>query len=452
MMLLPQRGAVESAADNLLEKMSQLSVRGDILYEAGRGSQLRLRNGKPEKDSSGLSFRIGVRVIGPEGRQGVADAGALSPAVLDRTLDSAVAAMKNADPEDGVSLFQGELASQEGLELEDERIRNIAPEERMERCREMTETALAADSRVRSVRSAAWSDGDGESLYLSTEGQKVWSADTFVSCGVSVVMETGESMEMGGFGGEARNLDALDCRSVAKRAVDRTALFLGGRSVPTGRYRLVLDPEVTASFVEMLGELFLYSNIWKKRSLFEGKTGELVAGKSVSIVDDGRLPGKFGTAPFDGEGTPTGRTVLMENGRVCGFLNNLKYATLGGMEPTGNAVRSPGSLPDVGPSNLFILPGERAPKDLMLSSEGGLYVVDLLGFHTVDPVSGDFSLGVKGATLHGGVADSSVAGVAISGNLLEFLPRIAEVANDLEFFGDTGGCTVVVDDVVVAGS
>lgn len=452
MMLLPQRMLVESAADTLLKKMSQLHVRGDILYEAGRGRQLRLRNGKPEKDTSGLSFRMGVRVIGSEGRQGVADAGTLSCDALDRTLDSAVAAMNNADPEDGVSLFQGELASPEGLELEDERIRNITSGERMERCREMTETALAADPRVRSVRSAAWSDGDGESLYVSTEGQKVWSADTFVSCGASVVMETGGSMEMGGFGADARNIDAIDCRRVAKRAVDRTALFLGGRPVPTARYRLVLDPEVTASFVDMLGELFLYSNIWKKRSLFEGKTGQLVAGRSVSIVDDGRLPGQFGTAPFDGEGTPTGRTVLMEDGRVCGFLNNLKYATLSGMEPTGNAVRSPGSLPDVGSSNLFILPGERAPKDLMLSSEGGLYVLDLLGFHTVDPVSGDFSLGVKGATLRGGVPDSPVAGVAVSGNLMDFLPRIAEVANDLEFFGDTGGCTVVVDDVVVAGS
>ena len=135
-----------------------------------------------------------------------------------------------------------------------------------------------------------------------------------------------------------------------------------------------------------------------------------------------------------------------------GFLYTLEYARRDGVSSTGNACRSLSSLPDVGTTNLVLLPGTDSPKTLLRGVSRGVYVTELLGLHTLDPVSGEFSLGVKGWAIGGGEPRGPVGGVTMAGNLVDFLQRIVAVGSDLTFFGSVGACTVVVDHVAVAGS
>jgi PmbA protein len=448
--LLPQRDRIESAGLKALETVRGKGVeRADVYYTAGSGTEWGLRNGEPEIDRSGASWRMGIRVIDPSGGQGVADTNDLSKEAVTAMAEWAVANSRAAGEKEDVPLYSGPVDLRD-LRLYDPSVPEITSSMRQRVCGEMMEVA-SSDPRVRSVRTARWSDGWGEVFYMSTEGARLWHRETGVSCGLVVVMEQDGDYDMGGFGLEACFADELDHRAIAAEALERVGLSLGGKSLPTDRYTVVLDPEVTAMLLETIGDLFLSQNIHKNLSMLRGKLGERVASESVTLIDDGILQGKAGSAPFDGEGVPQTRTVLLSAGKVEAFLYDLKYASKDGVDPTGNAVRSPGSLPEAGLSNLYLEPGSGSSKSLVEVSGKRLYITDLMGVHTIDPVSGDYSLGAKGALYSSGERVQAVSGVTIAGNLMDLLMKITCVGEDLRFFGNVGGCSVVIEDVPVAG-
>ncbi|MDR1651997.1 MAG: TldD/PmbA family protein, partial [Synergistaceae bacterium] len=164
-----------------------------------------------------------------------------------------------------------------------------------------------------------------------------------------------------------------------------------------------------------------------------------------------RLRGTLGSSSFDGEGVPTGRTILIDGGAANAYLYNLQHAVKDGVKSTGNASRGLSSLPDVGTSNLVLLPGEEPPERLMENIKKGFLVTELMGLHMINSVSGDFSLGAKGILIENGRPAGPAAGVTIADNLIDFLKKITSVGSDLEFFGSTGAPTVVVEDVTIGG-
>jgi PmbA protein len=264
-------------------------------------------------------------------------------------------------------------------------------------------------------------------------------------------MKDADAFEIGAYGKAERFMSDLDARGIAGAAVDRTLRVLGGRPVPTGKYTLVLEPEVTASLIDEIGDMFCASEVHKGRSLMAGRLGSEVASKSVTLEDDARIPRKLGTAAVDAEGVPTGRTVLIDGGLASAYMYNLQHAAKDGVKSTGNASRGFASLPDVGVSNLILRPGTETPENLIKNARRGVLVTELMGLHTINSVTGDFSLGAKGVYIENGETRGAVAGITIADNLMDFLKKIVSVGNDLEFFGSTGAPTVVVEGVAVAG-
>ena len=449
----PSRIEIEALASWMLERAKKGGARGaDLLYSFSTSYELELRDGQPEDCSYGLSGGIGIRVIGEGGRQGVAFGNRFDRAAPADLVSWSLANCANSEPEEGITLYEGELERDDSLDLFDETVADgVAPEERMRRCLEMTEAARAADPRVVSVRSASWGDGFGESFYASSAGACGWRQSTAVSCGAAVVLGDGESFEMGAYGKSARFVEDLDGAAYARMAVGRTARVLGGKPLRTGKYTLILDPEISASIVDEIGELFCASDVHRGRSLMKGRLGQSVAGSAVTLLDDGRIPRAMGSSPYDGEGVPTGKTTLIDGGIARSFLYNMQYALKDGVSSTGNAARSLSGLPDVGTSNLILSPGTESPAALRSNVREGFLVLELMGLHTLDPVSGDFSLGAKGIHMKNGVEYGPVAGVTIAGNLLDLMRRISAIGNDHEFFGSTGASTVIVEDVAVAG-
>jgi PmbA protein len=452
---IARRQDVESIAGWLLGEAKRYPDVGgaDVFYVAGVGSSLSLRDGEIEEDSSGLSCGIGLRSLLSDGRQGVAFVNGLDRRMMESLAEWSVhnARTSVADPHVGLSDLP-DRCDAPNLDVEDEAVYALKREDRLREAHRLHAMVAEKDPRIVSVRSAFWHDGWGESFYANTNGSHLWHRGTGVGCGVTLVMQDGEDMEMGGSGEELRFLEDLRSETVAALAVEHTARTLGGRPVPTGKYTLVLSREVTAALLDELGELFLASNVQKGRSLLKGKMGSVMAPPCLSIVDDGRLPRQLGTAPFDGEGMPTGRTLLLDRGRVAAFLYDLRSARIDGARSTGNGTRGISSVPDVGATNLFLLPGAASLESLLRDARQGLYVTELLGLHTVDTVSGEFSLGAKGVVIREGSLAEPFAGVTMAGNLLEFLERIVAVGEDLKFFGSTGACSLVVRDVSVAGS
>lgn len=446
------RKEVESISKWMLDEALRGGASGaDVLYSEGAGSGLSLKDGEIEECVTGFTAGIGVRTIMSDGRQGISYGNRLDKLSLHELVEWSLFNCRNSEPEEGIMLYEGKLVSDPSLDLEDPEITAITPQKRMELCRVMTESAMAADSSILSVRSASWHDGWGSSFYCTSTGLEGWERGSSANCGVSVIASDGKNTEMGGHGEESRRLDELDIRKIALKAVDKTVSALGGTPMKTGPYTIVIEPETAASLVDVIGELFCAPEIHKGRSLMAERLNSKVASSCVTLVDDGRIPWKAGTGSWDAEGVPTGRTLLIKDGIACSYLYNLQYAWKDGVASTGNACRGMSSLPDVGTSNLLLQAGSEKPLSLISGVGCGLYLTELMGLHTIDPISGDFSVGAKGQLIENGKITKPVSGVTIASNLMDFLNSIVAVGSDLTFFGSTAAPTLVVENIVVAG-
>jgi PmbA protein len=169
------------------------------------------------------------------------------------------------------------------------------------------------------------------------------------------------------------------------------------------------------------------------------------------VVDDGRLPGGLGSRPFDGEGLPTRRTTVLEGGILASYLLDTYSGKKLGMASTGNASRSVGESPSVGPTNFYLLPGPASPSEIIRSVRHGLYVTELIGFG-VNMVTGDYSRGVCGIWIEKGELTYPVEEITIAGNLKQMFAGLEAVGNDLEFRGRIASPTIKIAEMTIAGN
>jgi PmbA protein len=188
----------------------------------------------------------------------------------------------------------------------------------------------------------------------------------------------------------------------------------------------------------------------ERRSLFAERPVPtwLPYGEIVDAVRGGGI----GSAPFDGEGVPTSRTVLIDKGVLKQYLYNTYTAAKDGVSSTGNGVRSSfKGTPEVGVTNFFIEAGHTPAEEIIKGVANGLYVTEVMGMHTANPISGDFSVGVSGLLIEDGEVTRPVRGIAMGGNIMELFNRIDVVGNDLQFFGSKGSPTIRIAEMTISG-
>jgi PmbA protein len=217
---------------------------------------------------------------------------------------------------------------------------------------------------------------------------------------------------------------------------------------------VILDPWMGQALLGSIGPLFSAENVLKGKSLFADRVGRMVASEAVTIVDDPRMRGGLRSAPFDGEGVATERRTLVERGELRTYLHSLRTATrMAGGHP-GNARRGSYTSPaQIAPANLHVAPGSE-PADAAIERSGrALRVTSLLNLHTIDPISGEFSLGASGELLERGELLYPVQGVTIAGNLTQLLMGVVAVGNDLVFGPNGIGCpTLVISELSIGGT
>ena len=190
--------------------------------------------------------------------------------------------------------------------------------------------------------------------------------------------------------------------------------------------------------------------VYRHSSFLAGKLGQRIAGENITVIDDGAMPGGFGSRPFDGEGVPARRTVVIEKGILQSYLLNTYTARKLGMATTGNAARGLAGNPVISTGNFFLENGTRSPKEIIADIKRGLYVIEFLGFG-VDLVTGDFSRGVSGLWIENGEFTYAVEEVTVGGNLKQMLNNISEIGNDLEFRSAIAAPTIRIDGMTIAG-
>jgi PmbA protein len=176
-----------------------------------------------------------------------------------------------------------------------------------------------------------------------------------------------------------------------------------------------------------------------------------VAAAGLTVMDDGRMPSALGSRPFDGEGVPTRRTVVIDNGVLTSYLLDTYTARKLGLASTGNASRSLGQRPTVGPMNFYVQPGAASPEEIIRSVDRGLYVTEMIGFG-VNLVTGDYSRGAVGIWIEKGELTYPVEEITIAGNLKDMLRDVEMIGNDLEWRSSIASPTIKIRRMTVAGN
>jgi PmbA protein len=237
---------------------------------------------------------------------------------------------------------------------------------------------------------------------------------------------------------------------VGRTAAHRALRRLNAVKVETQKAPVVFEPRTARSLLDNIFEAVHGMSIYRQESFLAGKLGQRVATELVTVVDDGTLPGLFGTSPFDDEGVPSRRTTVIDRGVLKSYLLNTYAARKLGMKTTGNASRGLTGNAGIGHGNLFLDRGVQAPEQIIAGIRNGFYVTDLMGFG-VNIVTGDYSRGAAGLWIRDGELAYAVSEVTIAGNLNEMLQGIEAVGNDLEFRGSVAAPTIKIGEMTIGG-
>ena len=422
----------------------------EIYINLSRSLSIESKGGKIDSfeasDIAGASLRVFS-----DGRQGFSYCTDFSNDAVKRMVDDAAMGSLHVTPDD-FRILPESAASIPTVSVYDARMKDIPEEEKIERAKAIEDAVLSFDRRIKRVRKAAYSESEYSVAIVSSRGVDVSHKGTFCSASVSALAEEGPESEMGSDFESVRFYDGLDVKLIGRRAAENAVRLLGGRRIKTVRCPVILENSVATDFLSVIASSFIADSVQKGKSLFAGKIGASVGSAILNIFDDGLYPGGVGTAPVDGEGVPRRRTPLIQSGVLKGYLYDTYTAKKDKVKSTGNAVR-PGikAPPSCGLTNLYIEKGSLS-LDFLLSKAGtGLFVTEVMGMHTANPVSGDFSVGASGIWIENGKKAYPVKGVAIAGNIIDILKSVTALGNDLRFFGKIGAPSLLISELTVSG-
>jgi PmbA protein len=335
---------------------------------------------------------------------------------------------------------------------------SLSGPERIEWARRAEAAALAADPRITNSDGGSFDAATGRKVMANSRGFVGGYRTSYAGVSAApLAMDVNGAMQRDGWWSGARRLADLDSpESIGQEAARRTLRRLGARKVPTQRVPIVFAPEVARSLIGSVFEAASGDSIWRHASFLAGKLGNQIATPTLTIVDDNAMllptgAGGFGSSPFDGEGLPSLRTAVVENGVLCNYLLNTYSARKLGMKSTHNASRGLAGTPGIGCGNLYLEPGTLTPDQIIGDVSAGLYVTSLMGFG-VNVVTGDYSRGATGLWIENGQLTHAVEEVTIAGNLAEMLLNITAIGNDLVFRGSVASPTLRIDGMTIAGA
>src|SRR5579862_5030374 len=443
----------EVAQDIVRRAMHSGATAAECVVREGDEFSTLVRLGQVETLKESGSKAIGVRVFNGK-RAASTYSSDFSREGLDRMVKSALELSKitSEDPFGGIP-DASQLGSLSGnLDLYSADVYSLPGEERISYARRTEKAALDFDPRIKNSDGGSFDAATGRKVLANSHGFVGEYRRSYCSvAAVPIAQDDSGWMQRDYWYSVARSMAKLDSpEQVGKEAARRTIRRLGARKVKTAHVPVVLDPLVAASMLEHIFEGVNGDSVYRGASFLAGKLGETIAGSNVNVIDDGTIVGGFGTTPFDGEGVPTRRTVVIENGVLKSYLLNTYTAKKLNLATTGNAARGLAGTPGIGAGNYFLQAGGKSPQQIISEIPDGLYVTELMGFG-VNLVTGDYSRGASGLWISGGELAYPVEEITIAGNLKQMLENISEIGNDLEFRGSIAAPTVRIDGLTVGG-
>src|SRR3954447_14853498 len=445
---------LKALAQDIVQRAMQAgATAAECVIREGDEFSTLVRLGEVETLKESGSKSIGVRVFNGK-RAASTHSSDFTASGLDRMLKSAIelAKITSEDPFSGIP-EPSQLGALSGdLDLFSTDVYSLPGEERIAYARRAEKAALDFDTRIKNSEGGSFDAATGHKILANSHGFVGEFRRSYCSvAAIPIAQDEKGGMQRDYWFSVARSLDRLESpEHVGKTAAERTLRRLGARKVKTQEVPIIFDPLVATSILGHIFEGVNGDSVYRGASFLAGKLGEKIAADHITIIDDGTIPGGFGSSPFDGEGVPTRRTVVVQNGVLNSYVLNTYTAKKLNMKTTGNASRGLAGTPGIGPGNYFLQAGARSPKEMIADIQEGLYVTEFLG-QGVNMVTGDYSRGASGLWISGGQLAYPVEEITVAGNLKELFFNISEVGNDLEFRGAVASPTIRVDGLTVGG-
>src|SRR5215470_9140715 len=368
-----QSEQIETDLRNLAQEMVGRAMSGGasaaecVIAEGDEFSTL-VRLGQVETLKESGSRSIGVRVFNGK-RAASTYSSDFSREGLDRMLKSALelSRITSEDPYAGLP-EASQLGSLHGnLDLYHPDVYSLPGAERIAYARRAEKAALDVDARIKNSDGGSFDAATGHKIFANSLGFLGEYRRSYCSvAAVPIAQDESGAMQRDYWFSVARSLAKLDSpENVGRIAAERTLRRLGARKVKTAQVPVVFDPLVATSILEHIFEGVNGDSVYRGASFLAGKLGKKIAASQVNVIDDGTMVGGFGTSPFDGEGIPTRRTIVIENGVLNSYLLNTYTAKKLKLQTTGNASRGLAGTPGIGPGNYFLQPGSRSPQQLI---------------------------------------------------------------------------------------
>lgn len=444
----------EFAARLIDSALSRGAHLAEVYQRSSRSLSVDVKEGEIEAASSSKTFGFGLRIV-RDGRPGFSFSN--DPDDADTVVRSALDVSVHAAPDDALGL--PEMHTPPEVNAFDPEVAAMDEGRAHEYAALIEDGAVGYDARIKKIRKASASFGSANIHIMNSKGLELEYPVTSCAANIMAVAEDGDDSQTGwGYKG-GRYLKEVDFRGAGTDSGMRACRMLGAGRVQGGKFPVLLDPAVSAEFLSVFSSMLSAESVQKERSLLAGRVSEQVIHKSLTIIDNGLLANGPGRRPVDDEGTPARENILIKEGVLRGFMHNTHTANRGGAVSTGNAVRGgPSGIPYVGKLNMYFqaeggvqTPGVLSPEEMLSDIESGLHVTDAMGVHTVNPVSGDFSIGVSGLWYSGGKPVHPVKEAVIAGNLLELFNSVIAVGDDLTFFGPVGSPSLTLGPVDLSG-
>jgi TldD protein len=457
------RGRVETLVAESLDGADD----GELFLEYRQSESVAFDDGRLRAASFDTAQGFGLRAISGEAA-GYAHASELSEDAIRRAGET-VRAVRSGR---GGVAAPGPSGTNASLYTDTNPLGEVSFERKVELLKEMDAYARGLDPRVRQVTASLSGEWQAVQI-LRADGSRAADIRPLVRLNIAVVAAQGERMESGHFGaggrtGFAAYIDPASWKPQVEEALRQALVNLESIPAPAGEMQVVLGPGWPGILLhEAIGHGLEGDFNRKKTSAFSGLMGQQVASKGVTVVDDGAIHDRRGSLTIDDEGTPSSRTVLIEDGVLTGYMQDRQNARLMGMQPTGNGRReSFAHAPMPRMTNTCMMAGEHDPEEILRSVKKGLYAVNF-GGGQVDITSGKFVFSASEAYLvENGRIGAPVKGATLIGNGPDVLTRVRMIGNDMKLDPGVGTCgkdgqgvpvgvgqpTLLIDNLTVGGT
>lgn len=401
---------MENIAQETLDKVIKYVDKAEVYLEREKKLEVNIQNHLVDFAKETSSYGMAVRVIIDQ-KMGFAYTTDLSK--IDLTIKNAVhnAKCNLADPHFN---FAPNSRYPQVNDLYDKNIPDMEISDAVDFSKTMIQNSIDNQCQPTSGGTQA---GCYQTLILNSEGANCLERSTYFSAFISVNVPDGGGVSTAHESDSSRFMD-LDPAKISGQACTDAKNSRGGKSVQTADLNVLLDYDAAASLISTLANAFNADNVQRGRSIYADRMDEQILSPELSIYDDGTLKKGLMSSCSDGEGTPTRKTILVDKGVLKNFVNDLYTSKKAETESTGNGIRSSyADMPSVGFTN-FILDFEEQKE--VSDVKNGVMVKDLLGAHTANPISGDFSVEAMNAfKIDNGEISFPIKKAMLSGNIYQ---------------------------------